>query len=90
MEIMSPDTPKAEHDTKLDSAGWGERTRLTCHSCGETCLKQPYMGRKEWREKVSKFTAAHPSEAGEKYNKLLAPLQRAKGLNYGKTIQNEK
>lgn len=83
-EAMSADTPKAEqvgmailtgeHDTELDSAGWGGRARLTCHSCGETCLKQPYMNRLEWREKVNEFTIAHPSEMGKNYNESLAPL----------------
>lgn len=63
---------KAEHDIELDGAGWMGRSRLTCHSCGETCLKQPHMSSLEWLEKVSKFTIAHPSRVGEQYNKSLA------------------
>lgn len=60
-----------EHDTELDSDGLGGRARLICYTCRETCLKQPYMGRKEWREKVNGFTLAHPSKVCEEYNKSL-------------------
>lgn len=51
-----------EHNVELDGAGWAGRARLTCYSCNVTCLKQPYMNREMWTEKVRKFCEDHPSE----------------------------
>lgn len=73
-----PVSPPGEHDTELDGAGLAGRARLTCYTCRETCLKQPYMSRLEWREKVNSFTIAHPSKVCEEYNKSLGSYD---GLN---------
>lgn len=51
-----------KHNVDLDSAGWAGRARLTCYTCNVTCLKQPYMNREQWAEKVREFCEAHPSE----------------------------
>ncbi len=59
------------HDTKLDGAGFNNRTRLTCYTCNQTCLKQPYITQEIWTEKVNKFVTAHPSENAVSYQTQL-------------------
>lgn len=59
------------HNTKLDGAGFSNRARLTCHTCGQTCFKQPYMTQQYWTKKVNEFVAAHPGEEAILYQTQL-------------------
>lgn len=59
------------HDTRLDGAGFSNRARLTCYTCGQTCLRQPYMTQQYWTKKVNEFVAAHPGEDAISYQTQL-------------------
>jgi len=50
-----------DHDVELDTAGWGNRPRLTCHTHGVTLVRQPYMDRDGWIDRVRRFTENHPA-----------------------------
>lgn len=61
-----------EHNTELDEAGWNSRPRLTCHTCSETLIRQPYMTFLQWGMKVVEFATKHPSELTKSYSVKFA------------------
>lgn len=52
-----PNSP--EHDVEVDNAGWGNWERLTCHTCGKTLVRQPYMRAIKWQELKEEFLSEH-------------------------------
>jgi hypothetical protein len=63
------DTMKG-HVVEVDGAGFNENLlRLTCYTCGNTCLRQPYMTAKQWQEKAGAFEAVHGQLRQDTYRK---------------------
>lgn len=42
-----------------DTAGWGDRPRLTCQECGKTLMCQPYMSSQQWERLRAQFYEVH-------------------------------
>ena len=48
-----------QHDVEIDRVGWTGRERLTCHTCKDTLVRQPYMTDKEWANLKMQFENRH-------------------------------
>lgn len=57
-----------KHEVNFDRAGWGQRARITCYTCGKTLMCQPYMT-PEWRERKVKFLVEHSPASAEENKK---------------------
>lgn len=64
-----------DHDVMFDRAGWGNYPRLTCLTCGATCLKKAYMNLAQWGEAVKEFNREHPSKTG---SETIEAIKRAR------------
>ena len=53
------------HRVIIDRVGLHGRLRLTCATCGVTCLYQPFMDEERWRKEQEKFNSAHPCDKPE-------------------------
>jgi hypothetical protein len=62
----------SDHQIELDGAGFASRPRLTCCTCKEALVNQPYMNRRVWLEKVTAFMDDHPSSVLAKYLKRIS------------------
>lgn len=63
-----------QHEVEVDRAGFANRSRLTCHTCGETLVRQPYMTYEIWITHIEQFEQAHPSEVISNYKKRIKKL----------------
>ena len=59
------------HEVEIDTAGWNNRTRLTCHTHEVTLIRQPYMSRLGWIDRVRQFTENHPAVESLRYYQAL-------------------
>ncbi len=48
-----------KHEVKRDYVGLNSRPRLTCYSCHDTLVCQPYMTKAAWDEKSALFKKKH-------------------------------
>lgn len=60
-----------DHEVYQDRAGFGGHLRYTCHSCDDplevTCLRQPYMTKAQWDEKLAAWREQHPFRKAKRY-----------------------
>lgn len=56
-----------KHELVYDTVGWADYPRWTCNTCGDTCLRQPYMSLIQWLGEMEKFLVRHPSRDLSEY-----------------------
>ena len=62
-------TTDRNHLIEADTAGFNSRLRLTCHNCGATLVRQPYMTGPVWQNECDKFDVQHGEIRKESYTK---------------------
>jgi hypothetical protein len=69
------------HQVERDQAGWAERERLTCRSCGcneATLVRQPHMNSAQWQQLKEGFLLKHPESPEQ--------VSRRRGIMSNKTL----
>jgi hypothetical protein len=55
-------TLENQHIVECDHAGYSEHDRVTCHTCKETLVRQPWMTLEDWWYLKEQFLAHHSNQ----------------------------